>query len=759
MSIIEDLTLREELKNDFLKKAKDFEEVSISRDLTHEYERMGWKIVKSFKLKTRLRRDKSNEVYFHDKIWCLFYNLGFDYLTSKNGYDLKDNNSNIIDHYDLIAADNESILFIKCLYSDDIITGESYKSYIDDMIEIKANAQSQFLKDPEHRKMKYRFIIVLHNIVLTNTDINRLEELQIGYFDDDICDYYEKLVKNLGYSAKYQLLGFLFDGQKIPNLKSTIPAIQGKLGKHTYYSFSIEPEKLLKISYVLHRIKANSKSMPTYQRLIKRARINKIRTFVDSGGYFPNSVIININTNGHGLTFDLSSLQSENSISRIGLLHIPQKYRSAYIIDGQHRLYGYAESRFKNKNTIPVVAFIDLDRADQVRLFMEINENQKAVSKNLRNTLNSDLLWDSKFLKEQREAIRSNVSQNLGDDHDSPLYNRILIGENDKTPFRCITLDTVDSALKTCDYLSVFDKKNKLIKQGLLDYGDNQNVSDNLTKFLINNLSYIKANCHEEWQKSEKDNGFIISNNCIYALIKIFNDILIFVNAHECIDKKNMDEKIIAMKKYLDPLISKFNEFSDLEKDELKKSYGSGGKIKVWRTFECYIQNSIHEFAPEGLAKYLEDNAKTYNKESFEMIRDIECKIKEDVKSKLISKYGNDWFRKVPKKVYTEAIALAAEKDFEHQDEEIHDAWDCLNFIHYRDIVMQPGDWSDLFEKSYSYQEDDKSGGSKKQKTAWMEKISHIRNNNVHSYSVKKEEFEYLKKIHSWFLETNKVVS
>lgn len=149
------------------------------------------------------------------------------------------------------------------------------------------------------------------------------------------------------------------------------------MGGHTYYSFSIEPEKLLKIGYVLHRSQANNSLMPTYQRLIKRKRLLEVRNFVNDGGFFPNSIIVSIDTNGKGLTFDRSNSQVNGAISKIGVLHLPQKYRTAYIIDGQHRLYGYSDSKFAASNTVPVVAFVDLDRSQQLRLFMEINENQK----------------------------------------------------------------------------------------------------------------------------------------------------------------------------------------------------------------------------------------------------------------------------------------------------------------------------------------------------------------------------------------------
>lgn len=59
------------------------------------------------------------------------------------------------------------------------------------------------------------------------------------------------------------------------------------MGGFKYYSFSIEPERLLKIGYVLHRNEANKNMMPTYQRLIKKNRLKSVQQFVNNGGYFP----------------------------------------------------------------------------------------------------------------------------------------------------------------------------------------------------------------------------------------------------------------------------------------------------------------------------------------------------------------------------------------------------------------------------------------------------------------------------------------
>ena len=40
--------------------------------------------------------------------------------------------------------------------------------------------------------------------------------------------------------------------------------------------------------------------------------------------------------------------------------------------------------KYASTNTVPVVAFVDLERTEQIKLFMDINENQKAVPKSLR---------------------------------------------------------------------------------------------------------------------------------------------------------------------------------------------------------------------------------------------------------------------------------------------------------------------------------------------------------------------------------------
>ena len=89
---------------------------------------------------------------------------------------------------------------------------------------------------------------------------------------------------------------------------------------------------------------------------------------------------------------------------------------------------------------------------------MEINENQKAVSKSLRNTLSIDLQWKSTDAKKRKEALMLRIAEDLGEDKDSPLYKRVLTGEDKATDRCCITTEYLKEAIKDSRFLNEYSK-------------------------------------------------------------------------------------------------------------------------------------------------------------------------------------------------------------------------------------------------------------------------------------------------------------
>lgn len=757
MSLIDKLVSGKELIGVKKHRGQLFVFEKFEYELQSKRESEGWVVDKELKSLVRMKRPKPLDEQFEDEVWCLFASLGFSYMNRDRHLEISYGTEglNTTKQIDVFAADEETILFVECKCALSGKKGD-FKTDLEAIKGIKEGLFKTVRREKVFKGKKIKYIFATKNYEVTEPDRNRMKDLGIYHFDEYGIKYFTELAKHLGTCARYQLLGTLFAGQKIVAMENRIPAIEGQMGGYTYYSFSIEPEKLLKLAYVLHRNEANNDMMPTYQRIIKKPRLKEIRKFVDNKGFFPNSLIISIDTNRKKLRFDLATPQVENAISRIGILYLPQLYRSAYIIDGQHRLYGYADSKHAEDNTVPVVAFVNLDKDKQVELFMEINENQKAVSKNLQNTLNADLLWTSEDKNKQRKALRLSIAQRLGELQSSPFFNRIVIGENEASPYCCLTIDTIESGLKSTHFLTRFGKDNNEIEAGTFDRGNNTATRDILLPFLIEAFQYLRNELPEEWELGDSDLGMLTINNTVHALLRILNDIVDFLIVNKKINPKIIDTKglVEMVEPYLAPLVSYFGTANEKDRKEIRKNYGSGGKARVWRTFQAKINEARPEFKPEGLKEWIRDNSKQFNAESYTLIQDIELIIKSDFAESLHKKYGDKWLTLgIPPKVYKQANALKGKQDYENSINGINkviDIWDCVTIANCKDIAIFSSNWTELFENRYTRPEDVSISGGKIAKTAWIAKFATIANNSSASYSFSEEEYLFLKAIHTW---------
>ncbi len=722
-----------------------------------ELEEEGWEYVKDYADPkfVKVRREKPYDEQFEDKVWLLFYQMGFTYLNKdrnfKMAYDFK--NTDFTQQIDIFAADEETVLIVECKSAESMKDGV-FKKEIEALYGQMDGLRKTALKKFPGRKVK--FIWATHNYIMSSADIERMKEWDIIFFNDSTIQYYCELVRHLGTCARFQLLGNLLANAEIKNMQNKIPAIKGTMGGYDYYEFSIEPEKLLKIGYVLHRSEANKNMMPTYQRIVKKKRLKEVQTFINEGGYFPNSLIISIDTKGKGIQFDQSKTKVENSLSKLGVLHLPKRYHSAYIIDGQHRLYGYSDTVYARTNTIPVVAFVDLDRSEQLKLFMEINENQKAVSKTLRVTLNKDMLWDAPNYNDRREALRSQIAQMCGENSTSPLLGRIVIGEDEKNSIKCITIDAVQQALKRSHFFTVYGKNNVIVSDGSFDLGDNQSTLNLFYPFLEGCLKIVKVNCESEWMIGER--GILTINRGIQAIIRIIDDIVVHLLKQNKISPKTQDLEAVIdeVEYYIEPLLNYINSMDDMQKKELKGFLGGGADNKFWRSFQKVIAEEREDFNPEGLNEYIENETKQYNTESREYLTIIEERIKETIANALKLYYGDNWeIKGLPKKTYKSAKKMADDRNYEllSNDEEAEiNIWDCITLADCREIVTYSHNWSEIFESIVTRPEDvDLS--NKEQKTEWMSMMSkEINKISKTTYSVPKIMFELISSIYDWLV-------
>ncbi len=409
--------------------------------------------------------------------------------------------------------------------------------------------------------------------------------------------------------------------------------------------FSIEPTLLLKMGFILHRTRANESEFPTYQRLLVPSRLGKITKYIDNGGYFPNSIIINFNTKKRKIIFEANS-RATNSNSCSGTLKIPNSYGIAYIIDGQHRVYGYANSLFKENNTIPVVAFVNLDTIEQLEIFMDINENQKAVSPSLRLDLAEDFNWGSDRADSRLLALRSSITKKIANSESSPLFNKISVGE-DKA---LLTFKPFMTALNVSGLLpsAKGNKYNPDSLIGSLYDTNNQNHNEEMSKAKKKIVEYI-ISCYDFVEKNfsdifNKEKYFIVSNRGTFAFISIIGSLNKFVTEKSLVDKNtNNSERFNAIKPYLESLMISLNNLSDEESSKYLTLLGAGADTKWLRFFQNLINSKFSDYNPIELIDWKERQNEVYQEKGRQYIKEVERHMKKVVLNNIKLLFKENW--------------------------------------------------------------------------------------------------------------------
>lgn len=726
-----------------------------------EYIDAGWEKCKDYKSPkyVGIAKEKPVDEQFEDRIWLMFAGMGFYGLNAENGilisYDFS--NDDLKERIGVLAVDDETALVGLCHASEAIIE-KSFAAEITAFSDKISGIRKEVLKQFPGRKLK--FIWASHNFIMNRRDLALLDKAGMAYFSDTTVEYYTDLAKHLGSCSRYQLLGSLFANQEIKNMDDKVPAIQGKMGGYTYYSFSIEPEKLLKIGYVLHRSEANKNMMPTYQRLIKKKRLQEVRSFINDGGYFPNSIIISIDTNGKGLVFDQSASKVDSTISKIGILHIPKRYRSAYI----RLVFTYHNSRVKRRCRFFSQHLCDF-RSESLPLLTEIRRFPEHVciqghSQRFRNRF---LVFIN--IHEQFNLLASFQI------NESNYWNGVCLGVQGirvavqtmlavDTPTRCITVEAIQSALKKCRFFDSYGKKNVLQKEGTFDCKDNQETCDLFYPFIEKCLLYIRETCLDEWDKGDQDSGMLTMNRGIQAVIRVIDDVVNMLVEKGMIQPKTqaLDDMFGLIQYYLKPLTDYINNLNAEQRKDLRGYFGGGADTRFWRAYQKAIADMRPDFVPDGLEEFWQNETKIYNEETKSMLREIEAKVKLLISERLGEYFGDSWLIKgLPKNIYTRAKGEADEAMYVHVSstgEEIDiPIWDYVTLPECKQIILNGKNWSLFFEDTFVRPEEANLVGGKDPKTDWILRVNSISNKlSKESYSVPVDEYSYVKSIYDWLM-------
>jgi len=277
-----------------------------------------------------------------------------------------------------------------------------------------------------------------------------------------------------------------------------IPAIKTVKNNKIFYTFQIVAEEMLKLSYVF-RLETNN-LVNSYQRLLSKKKINKIRTFLDKEGFFANNILVGTEKE---LDFKLNKGEKNKTIMT-GTLLLPNLPCYLEIIDGQHRLLAYSGEDDHISDCLCVTIISNISEIDRAKVFVDVNKEQTKVS--------GALLWKL-YQRTEPTSERAKISFFVENLNDSEIfYDKIEIPSIHSSSSHLSFTQICNWLFRTKLYQN-YGKRNKfsLVFQSFWDE--------------ISNDSNLKL----DWGQSNTNKGkkgFLCSNTGISTLICLMNLIL-----------------------------------------------------------------------------------------------------------------------------------------------------------------------------------------------------------------------------------------
>ena len=738
------LRLRRKPHIEKIVKASTFELAKKKAELE---EKDGWSILQHNKKSIRMKKEKPFDEKLEDEVWSILTRMGFDELSKDRQFKINVGDDIPDRQIDVFSKDEETALFIECTACEER-KRKSLANLIEKIVSIRKKVFNKARIHYGHDlKLQMKWGIATRNIEWYEADEKKCEEENIFVLKDSNIEYYNRLANHLKKAAKYQLLAQIFRNEKIKGLSLVVPATQGKEGRTIFFNFLLRPYDLLKIAYISHKKGDDTDDFDTYQRMLTPSRLKKIGKYIDGGGQFPTNIVVNIKS-PRSLRFDK---KKDIGTSAYGQLYLPSKYASVWIIDGQHRLYGYSYSKRSMKKdsdttVFPVLAYLNLPSDKEAEMFISINCEQVKVSRNLLNEIYAGLKWDSDDFEDRIDGLRSRIIMNLNSISTSPIFKRVIVTNTKKTDHRCLTINSFVDGLKENRFFGEENKDGVTPGHLTASYSPDLKITLNKAVLTIEHyLNLFKSKLNEHWMLGDAPGGFLCTNNGIRALLRVLKEIFDHVEYEngEKLHKLKAEDLFNDIDRYTEPLIEYFLTISADEILYYRNRTALKGVNQNTMRMLSVIHKTYIDFHPKKLEKYLEKIDEEGTEEAKKRMDDISRQMYQFVIGKLIDKHDDKWwYSGVPGKVRQECI-IRQDKDKGAKDKEQY-----LRLIDYHSIASH--DWN-LFQEYFAIGKD----GGKIKKLDWLVKLNDIRNITHHpeKWPAEKEQVELVRKIHKHVME------
>ena len=750
------LTEASKIKREAVRRRNHFDEQSITSAEILAFEADGWQVDRKLKRSIKVKRAKAIDERLENRFWLLLARLGYPEINSGRKFKItiaRKGAEPLTKQVDVFAKDDETVIVAECKACN-AYTRRSLQKDIEEFANLKGPMAAAINKHyGEVKKLKILWIFVTENIAWSSPDKQRAIGQNIHIITERELRYYAQIADHLGRAARYQFLSEFLKDQVIPELSDkSVAAIRGKLGGHRFYCFVTTARDLLKISFVNHRSLNDPEGAPTYQRLVSRTRLRSIADFIKKGGYFPNNILINF---VRPVRFDKSAVDETAGV-QFGHLYLPDRYRSAWIIDGQHRLYGFAplDDSFANQNIV-VVAFEGMSKTDEANLFVTINHEQKPVPKHLLDDLDGELKWGSEVPSDRIAAISARLINVLNGDMGEPFFNRITQQGMPTTNRTNLTLPALKDALRRSGLLGRAMMNNQVYETGPLCGSTDSETLDRSRSALNEFFSLIRNANMNEWDAGRE--GFLCTNVAVQGYIMLFASLIKYWEANTASDAREMDveEVLMGIDEYLRPIRELLESSSPTQiKEGFQVQFGAGGPPEYYFRLCKVVKNKYPDFQPDGMEEWEAEQSEDRIQEADSQLKAIVTEMRDYIFSVFRTMYGEKANAYWEKGVTDNVVKVAAYNralDTDVDDRLPLEAY--LEVVEMKKIVENKRNWP-IFKPVFDISEPGEKGQAKNLK--WMLRINELRRIPAHPAKERKykvEDFEYIDYIYAQFMQ------
>jgi DGQHR domain-containing protein len=204
-------------------------------------------------------------------------------------------------------------------------------------------------------------------------------------------------------------------------VNQSVAAVLVTQGRHRFYTLTLQADILARTCFVIVR---DEDPIEGFQRLLSETRARRIAEYIDNGlGTIPTSVILSAQ--------DAAEFEYDSRRKTISFKDDPKSF---LVLDGQHRVYGFKLA--KTNLRVPVVVYAGLTRAEESRIFIDINTEQKPVP--------NELLLDIRKLAEIQndvESLLGEIFEMFDSEPGSPLLGKMSPSRRKKGSISRVTFN------------------------------------------------------------------------------------------------------------------------------------------------------------------------------------------------------------------------------------------------------------------------------------------------------------------------------